>query len=497
MTIDLAKEHEIRRLHDVEKWKRGTIVAELGVHADVVDRVLDRGDDHPLVAAPRPGLVDPYVSFIDETLRAHPRLRATRLFDMIRLRGYEGGVATLRRHVADVRPVPRGEVFLWTERLIGEQAQVDWAHVGSLAVTGGTRPLWVFVMVLAYSRAMWAELVFDLTVESLRRSLVRAARFFDGVTRQWLFDNPKTVVLARHGDAVRYHPGLLEIAGALRVQPRLCRPRRPTDKGGVERANRFLHDRFFAARTITSIEDGNRQLLDFIRNIADVRPHPRFRDRTVAEVFAEEKERMLSLPASLPETDLVAPANVDTTAFVQFGTNLYSVPSRYARPPHRSTLTLVASDREVRLLDGDDVVAKHERSWGKNQRVEDPEHRRELLEQKRAGRTPKMGDRLLTQVAGIAALYTRWVDVGRNVGLMTARTGKLLDLYGADVLAKAVAEVLARGLHDPGALALHCEQARRAAGAPMPVALELGAHVPDCDVIPHDLGQYDRPRSGS
>lgn len=493
MTIDIAKEHEIRRLHEVEKWKRGTIVAELGVHADVVDRVLDRGAERALVMVPRPSLVDPYEAFIDETLKAHPRLRATRLFDMIRLRGYEGGIAILRRHVAEVRPVPRGEVYLRTERLIGEQAQVDWAHVGSLAVTGGTRALWVFVMMLAYSRAMWAELVFDLTVESLRRSLVRAARFFGGLSRQWLFDNPKTVVLARHGDAVRYHPGLLEIAGALRVQPRLCRPRRPRDKGGVERANRFLHDRFFAARTIASIEDGNRQLLDFIRNIANTRPHPRFRDRTVAEVFAEEKERLLALPETLPETDLVAPASVDTTAFVRFGTNSYSVPPRYAR----ETVTLVASDREVRLLDGASVVARHERSWGKHQRIEDPMHRRELLEQKRAGRIPKMRDRLLAQVAGIDALYTRWVDVGRNVGLMTARTGKLLDLYGAEVLAKAVADVLASGLHDPGALALRCEQARRAAGAPMPVALELGAHVPDRAVTPHNLGQYDRPRSAS
>ncbi len=494
MTIDLEKEHEIRRLHDVEKWKRGTIVAELGVHADVVDRVLDRGAERALiVAAPKPTLVEPYEAFIAETLKAHPRLRATRLFDMLRLRGYEGAIRTLRRHVAEVRPVPRGEVYLSAERLIGEQAQIDWAHVGSLAVTGGTRPLWVFVMVLAYSRAMWAELVFELTVESLRRSLVRAARFFNGVTRQWLFDNPKTVVLARHGDAVRYHPGLLEIAGALRVQPRLCRPRRPTDKGGVERANRFLHDRFFAARTITSIQDGNRQLLDFIRDIADVRQHPRFRDRTVAEVFAEEKERLLALPATLPETDLVAPATVDTTAFVRFGTNLYSVPPRYAR----KTVTLVASDSVVRLLDGADIVARHERSWGKHQRIEDHEHRRELLEQKRAARTPKMRDRLLAQVPGLDALYTRWVDVGRNVGLMTARTGKLLDLYGANVLALAVTDVLACGLHDPGALALRCEQARRAAGAPMPVDLELGAHVPDCDVTPHDLAQYDRPRSAS
>ena len=221
MTIDLAKENEIRRLHDVEKWKRGTIVSSLGVHSDVVERVLDHGASRPLVLSPRASLVDPYVDFIDETLKLYPRLRATRLFDMIQLRGYEGGVATLRRHVAEVRPVPRGEVYLRTERLIGEQSQIDWAHVGSLAVQGGERPLWVFVLMLAYSRAMWAELVFDLTVESLRRSLVRAARFFDGVTRQWLFDNPKTVVLERHGDAVRYHPGLLEIAGALRVQPRL------------------------------------------------------------------------------------------------------------------------------------------------------------------------------------------------------------------------------------------------------------------------------------
>jgi hypothetical protein len=195
----------------------------------------------------------------------------------------------------------------------------------------------------------------------------------------------------------------------------------------------------------------------------------------------------------LPETDLVAPANVDTTAFVRFGTNSYSVPPRYAR----STVTLAASDSHVRLLDGDRVVAIHERSFGKAQRIEDPEHRRELLEQKRAARIPKTRDRLLAQVPGIDVLYTRWVDVGRNVGLMTARTGKLLDLYGVDILARAVAEVLSRGLHDPGALALHCEAARRAAHQPMPVVFELGPHVPDCDVIPHDLSSYDRPRSQS
>lgn len=494
MTIDIAKEHEIRRLHDVEKWKRGTIASQLGVHADVVDRVLDAGAS-PAVYVPRPRLVDPYIGFIDETLKSFPRLRATRLFDMLQQRGYEGGIAVLRRHVADVRPVPRGEVYLRTERLIGEQAQVDWAHVGKLPVPGGERALWVFVIVLAYSRAMWAELVFDLTIESLRRSLVRAAEHFEGVTRQWLFDNPKTVVLDRHGDAIRFHPGLLEIAGALRVQPRLCRPRRPTDKGSVERAIRYLRDRFFAARTITSIEDGNRQLLTFVTYVANIRPHPQFKDRLVGEVYKEEKERLLALPDVLPSTELVVPASVDTTAFVRFGTNAYSVPSKYARS--RDALTLVASDAEVRLLDGAEVVACHERCWGKHQRIESPAHRADLLAHKRRARTTKARDRLLTEVPSLSALYTRWVEVGRNIGFMTARVVKLLDLYGAEILSQAVATVLTRGLHDPGALALLCEEARCSAGRPMPIAVELGAHVPDSDVIPHDLEQYDRPRRHS
>lgn len=155
-------------------------------------------------------------------LERYPRLRATRLYDMLRDRGYTGSVRTLRRYVRIVRPVPKQEAFLRLDPLPGEQAQIDWAYVSKIHVPGGERALWAFVIVLSYSRALWAELVFDLTIDSLRRSLVRAASHFGGVTRQWLFDNPKIVVLERHGDAVRFHPDLLELAAAYCVQPRLC-----------------------------------------------------------------------------------------------------------------------------------------------------------------------------------------------------------------------------------------------------------------------------------
>ncbi|MCP4503659.1 MAG: transposase family protein [Deltaproteobacteria bacterium] len=70
----------------------------------------------------------------------------------------------------------------------GEQAQVDWAQVGELNVAGGKRKLWLFIMTLSWSRASWGELVFDLTADSLQRSLARAAEYFGGNTRQWLFE---------------------------------------------------------------------------------------------------------------------------------------------------------------------------------------------------------------------------------------------------------------------------------------------------------------------
>ena len=174
MTVVAEVEAEIARLFHVEHWKVGTITAQLGVHHDVVRRILGL---LPPQARPNrmPLLIAPYDEFIKETLQKYPRLRSTRILDMIKERGYLGSERTLRRFVAMVRPTPTREAFLRLDPLIGEQAQVDWAHVGQIPVPGGgTRSLWLFIMVLAWSRAMWGEFCFDTTVHSLLRSLVRA-----------------------------------------------------------------------------------------------------------------------------------------------------------------------------------------------------------------------------------------------------------------------------------------------------------------------------------
>jgi transposase len=480
-------EAEVVRLYYAEHWKVGTIATQLALHPDVVRRVLGIGQQSPVPSSARPRLVDPYRQFIDQTLARYPTLRCTRLYDMLRERGFQGAVRTLRSYVASVRPRPRREVFLHTEPLAGEQAQVDWAYVSKLAVPGGLRALWLFVLILSYSRALWAEFVFDLSVHSLCRSLLRAAVALGGASRQWLFDNPKTVVLERMGSAVRFHPVLLELCAALRVQPRLCAVRRPQHKGRVERSIRYLRDRFLAGRTITSIADGNRQLQRFIAEIAHARPHPVLAPRTVAEVLAEERERLLPLPDPLPETDLVRPTGVDSQAFVHFSGNRYSVPPEYADRP----LTLVANDTLVRLLEGESEVARHERCYGYRQLCEQPAHRTQLVEQRRAAADLKGRDRLLAVAPDFVVILERWALSGSSLAIQVTRSIKLLDLYGEEIFAAAVAELAARGLRDVGALAVACDRLRRDRHRPVPVDIPLPSHVIDRDVVPHDLDRYD------
>ena len=478
---------EIVRLHYAEHWKVGTIAGQLGLHRDVVERVLGVGTARGQEIESRPRLVDPYRDFITQTLETYPTLRATRLFDMVRERGYRGGVRNLRGYVRDVRPQPRKEVYLRTEPLIGEQSQIDWAYVGRISVDGTERALWLFVLVLAHSRALWGEFVIDLSVHSLCRSLVGAARAFGGLTRQWLFDNPKVVVLERRGDAVRFHPRLLELCGALRVQPRLCAVRRPQHKGRVERAIRYLRDRFLAGRVITGVAEGNRALAQFIADIGHARPHPALAPRTVGDVLAEEKPRLLALPGAMPATDLVAPASVDSQAFVRFDANRYSVPTKFA---HR-TVTLAADGERVRLLDGDVELARHVRSFGRRRVIELPAHRAELIKERRAARDLKGRDRLQHVAPDFHVLVERWAERGHNLAIQVSRAIKLLDLYGDELFALAITEVAARGLRDLGALAVACDRLRRERNRPLPVDIELPEHVVDRDVVPHDLDNYD------
>lgn len=212
--------------------------------------------------------------------------------------------------------------------------------------------------------------------------------------------------------------------------------------------------------------------------------------RSVADVLATETPRLLALPDPMPVTDFVEPVRPDSQAFVRFDGNRYSVPTDVAE----RTLTLVADDRTVRMLDGQTVVAEHARSWGKKQLVEKPEHRAALVTERKAAAQLKGRDRLRAVAPSFDRVLDRWSAAGGGLAVRVTRAIKLLDLCGDDVFAAAVADVVERGLSDVGALAMACEKHRKDRRRAVPVELVLPAHLDDAEVIPHDLERYDGKR---
>lgn len=195
--IDKEREADILRLFHAEKWPVGTIARQLGVHHTTVQRVLAQAGLSPKVVSPRPSMADPYVPFIMETLTKYPRLHASRIFQMVRERGYPGRPDHFRRIVARLRPRPPAEAFLRLRTLPGEQAQVDWGHFGKVQIGSAERVLWAFVMVLSWSRHIFLRFYLSAAMPSFVRGHVDAFAFFGGVPRVVLYDNLKSAVSPR------------------------------------------------------------------------------------------------------------------------------------------------------------------------------------------------------------------------------------------------------------------------------------------------------------
>jgi transposase len=483
-------EAQILRFYHAEKWTIGTIARQLHIHNGVVRRVLAQAGLPKLGPPPRKSLIDAYLPFIRQTLETFPTLTASRLYGMVRERGYQGRADHFRHLISCHRPRRKAEAYLRLRCLPGEQGQVDWAHFGHLEIGRARRPLMAFVMVLSYSRQVFLHFFLDARMESFLRGHVAAFSAWGGVPRVLLYDNLKSAVLERRGDAIRFHPTLLRFAGDYRYEPRPVAIARGNEKGRVERAIRYVRDAFFAARTFTDLDDLNAQAAAWCIGPAGDRRCPDEPERTVRAVFDEERPRLLALPdTSAPVLEHVA-VSVGKTPYVRFDLNDYSVPYAYVR----RILTVLADPHEVRIVDGAEVLARHRRSYDRGAQIEDATHIQALVEHKHAAHQHRGTDRLAQAAPASQTLLMRAAERGANLGAITVGLLRLLERYGAAALQDAILEALVRDVPHPNAVRLALERAREQNGDVPPVALVLPAHVQarDAPVRPHALETYDQ-----
>lgn len=487
-------EQQILRLHLVEKWLPGTIARQIGVHPGTVDRVLK---DHGLEAGKttaRPSMVEPYLPFMHETLKKFPKLPASRLHAMVVERGYPGGSDHFRSIVAKIRPKKPAEAYQRLRTLPAEEAQVDWGHFGKVKVGSAVRVLSAFVMVLSWCRQVFVRFFYDQRIGSFLAGHIAAFEFFGGVARRALYDNLKSVVLSRRGDAIQFNPTLLEFASHYRYEPRPVAPYRGNEKGRVERKIRDLRQSFWPCRQWSDLDDLNQQVEVWCREVVGARRCPEDKTMTVAQAWEEERLKLLALPPDRFPADDRVEVKVGKQPYVRFDRNDYSVP----HDRMRRTLTVLATQERIRIVEGADIVAEHPRSFDKGAQVEDPAHLEALATFKARAREQRGMDRLHYAVPSSRGLLEGAASRGHNLGSAVVALLRLVETWGAEAVEEAVVDAIDADALHVAAVRQVLERRSQEAGTPPPIALNLpdDPRVRELHVQPHDLANYDDLREG-
>jgi hypothetical protein len=344
-------------------------------------------------------------------------------------------------------------------------------------------------MVLSYSRAIFLRFFPGQQLAYFLMGHEEAFHRWQGVPRRLAYDNLKSVVLDRVGNAIRFNPQLLSFAGHYRYEPRPVAPYRGNEKGRVERAIRYVRDNFIPARSFESIEDINRQADQWCTSIAIQRRWPEDRRHTVGEALERDRQALRPLPEANFPCHERKEVRAGKTPYVRFDLNDYSVPhDRVQR-----TLVVLADLNNVRVLDGLETVATHRRSFDKGAQVEEPAHVDALREHKRLARGHSLLDHLHRACPSVAELLSKAAERGASLVKMTTQLRGLLDLYGAADLERALRVAVEHDAPHIGAVQQILETNRKARGQPPPVSPHFGddPRVRDIVVQPHDIKAYN------
>ena len=495
--ISFETEAEIERLWRAENLRCvGTIARMARVHSDVVKRVLRRAElvppssDGLSSAVARVSMLGEYLAVIDDTLQKYPEICASRVFAMIKERGYAGvSQSHVREVVARRRPVREKEAFLKLSMLPGEQAQVDWGHFGDAGEAYDGKKLYAFVMTLAYSRRIFLRFFLGMKMREFQQGFAEGFEFFGGVPRKVLIDNLKSGVTERVQQLVRFNEDFLRLAKHYAFEPRAANVRRGNEKGRVERSIRYVRDNFFAARKFSSLAELNTQALAWCVTLASERKWPQDRTQTVAQAFAQEQVKLRPLPPTPLACLERVFVKVSKQAFVWFDRNVYSVPHGLVG----EQVEVVASETEIRVYSnaGPEPVATHDRTHRKGKAVEKKEHR-EALEEAKPGAVKHTGLRRLASQIPEAEEFVRTLgERGENIGGAVSGLLGRIDTHGVAMVTAAVREVIASGSCTFRAVNFVLQRLDRERGLPLEEPAMVKTRFGDLAVTPHDAKTYD------
>jgi transposase len=329
----------------------------------------------------RPKL-DAFTGIIDQILEADKlvpkkqRNTSKRVFERLRDdHNFIGGITIVKDYIFTAKQRQQ-EMFIPLTHPPGH-AQADFGE--ALAVIGGVeQKIHFLVMDLPHSDACFLKAYPAETIEAFCDAHVAAFAFFGGVPVSILYDNTRIAVARILGDGTRKRTRVFsELVSHYLFEDRFGRPGKGNDKGKVEGMVGYTRRNFMVPKPrFASFDDLNAHLAGRCCKRMDdkLRGHK----GTIGERFEADAERLQPLPAVPYDACDKQSVRVSSLSLVRYRSNDYSVPTAYG---HQEVLVR-GYVHEVVIACGAEVIARHARSWEKEDYIYDPLHYLALIEQK-------------------------------------------------------------------------------------------------------------------
>ena len=482
---------QIQLYHNERGLSFAQIGRELDIDEETVAKWARRKTYSTRLDSRQKSKLDPYKPIVRRWLEQHP-YTATQIFQRLRAEAaYTGGITILTDYVRRVRPV-RAPAFLTLSFAPGECAQVDWGCAGSMIIGSTRRRLSFFIMVLCYSRLCYIEFTLGEATEHFLAAHQNAFEFFGGVPAKVLIDNLKTAVLHHPlGERPLFHPRYLDFAAHYGFEPRACNVGKAHEKGRVENGVGYVKKNFLAGLELPpGLNALNAAARNWLDTVANNRIHGETHKRPV-ELFALEKQSLNSLPPLPADTGVIRTVPVNSRFRVVVDTNRYSVPSLYAS---QRLLLKIFADR-LCIYHSEKLVATHPRSYDRHRDFENPDHVKELLNQRRGARDAKvlLGFYALCPHAEeyLRQLKERHINPHQHVAKIIA----LSEVYTPDKVARAIEDSFEFQAFSSDYIANILEQRERFSPQASPLHLTRRQDLLELELTQPDLSIYEDSNS--
>jgi transposase len=333
-------------------------------------------------------ILGPHIKELEELLQSETdlppakRRDGKRVYEALQNMGYEGGYDAVRRYIKAWKEEHRHSVQAAFVPLVfrkGEAFQFDFSEE-SVEIGGVAKKVFVAQVRLCYSRMKFCRAYFRQDLPVVMDAHIRAHDAFGGLCECGIYDNPKTIVTKiGKGKERDFNQNFLQLSSHYLFEIRACTPRAGWEKGQVERqvgVNR--QSVFIPCLKFASLEELNVHLAEQMIMGAHNTRHPEFRDKTVYEVYKEERQYLRRQETGFAGYVVKEGSRVGSDCLVDCDKNRYSAPCEYAG----KLVTLKIYAGRVELAMNGKTIAVHERSFEKGRHVMEALHYVTLLERK-------------------------------------------------------------------------------------------------------------------